>query len=347
MPYEPYQPTFAHKVLHMDDDDAVRAMMNATLEHNDAPVKASSRVAVLALRLEATWLTTKQSLVTIYNDVYDEHLFVFAAGLSYYFVLSLFPLLVSMASLLGYVPIPHLFEGLLSLMAKLVPGDGMSLVRNIVSDVISHKHKHFLTLGLMFTIWTASSGFAAIIDGLDLVYRVRETRPVWKTRPIALGLTLLAGSLLLVAVGLMVEGTSVGIWFTTRLDLNPAVLTAWRYLRWGIAMIFGVLAVQLLYHFGPDVKQRFRDSLTGAIVAVTTWVGLSYLLGSYFGHFEHLDTTYGPLGAAIGLYVWFYLSGFAILLGGEINFLLGELRDHRTPQSSSTHARITDLNVAA
>src|ERR1700731_3734611 len=204
--------------------------------------------------MEKAWRTTRWSLVTIYNDVYDEHLFVFAAGLSYYFVLSLFPLLVSMAALLWYVPIPHLFEGLLSVMARLVPGDGMSLVRKIVSDVVSQKHTHFLTLGLVFTIWTASSGFAAIIDGLDVVYRVRETRPVWKTRPIALGLTLLAGSLLLVAVGLMVEGTSLGIWFTTRFDLNPAMLTAWRYLRWGIAMIFGILAVQLLYHFGPNVK---------------------------------------------------------------------------------------------
>src|SRR6059058_5884331 len=120
----------------------------------------------------AAWLTIKRSLITIYNDVYDEHLFVFAAGLSYYFVLSLFPLLVSMAALLAFVPIPHLFEGLLSIMARLVPGDGMSLVRNIVSEV-GHKHRHFLTLGLVFTLWTASSGFAAIIDGLDLVYRVR------------------------------------------------------------------------------------------------------------------------------------------------------------------------------
>jgi membrane protein len=280
---------------------------------------------------KAVWLTIRRSLITIYNDVYDEHLCVFAAGLSYYFVLSLFPLLVSMAALLWYVPIPHLFEGLLSLMAKLVPGDGMSLVRNIVSDVMTHKDTHFLTLGLVFTLWTASSGFAAIIDGLDLVYRVRETRPVWKTRPIALGLTLLAGSLLLVAVGLMVEGTSLGLWFTGRLDLNPAWVTAWSYLRWGVAMIFGVLAVQLLYHFGPDVKQRFRDSLTGAIVAVIMWIGLSCLLGSYFRHFDNLDKTYGPLGAAIGLYLWFYLSGFAILAGGEINFLLGELRNDRTP----------------
>jgi membrane protein len=281
---------------------------------------------VLTSGVEVAQLTIKQSLITVYNDVYDERLFVFAAGLSYYFVLSLFPLLVSMASLLGYVPLPHLFEGLLRLMATLVPGDGMSLVRTIVSDVISHKHRHVLMLGLVFTIWTASSGFAATIDGLNVVYRVRETRRVWKTRPIAMGLTLLAGSLLLLAVGLMVEGTSFGIWFASRFDLNPGILAVWRYLQWGIAIVFAVLAVELLYHFGPDVKQRFRDSLSGAIVAVMSWIGLSYLLGSYFRHFESLDKTYGPLRAAIGLYVWFYLSGFAILVGGELNSLLCELR---------------------
>jgi membrane protein len=303
---------------------------------------------VLALRVEAAWSAIKWSLVTLYNDVYDEHLFVFAAGLSYYFVLSLFPLLVSIASLLGYVPIPHLFEGLLTLMARLVPGDGMSLVRNIVSDVVNHKHPHFLTLGLAFTIWTASSGFAAIIDGLDVVYRVRETRPVWKTRPIALGLTLLAGSLLLVAVGLMVEGTYLGIWLTGRFDLNPASLAAWRYMRGSIAVCFAVVAVELLYHFGPDVKRRFRDSLAGAILAVMTWICLSYLLGLYFRHFDSLDKTYGPLGAAIGLYLWFYLSGFAVLLGGEINFLLGELRNRGGSQSPSpTRTQINNLSAAA
>src|SRR5512135_585709 len=178
-------------------------------------------------------LTIKRLLLTIYNDVYDEHLFVFAAGLSYYLVLSTFPLLVALASLLSYVPIPQLFESFLSLMARLVPGDGMKLVHTIVSDVISHKHSHFLTLGLLFTIWTISSGFAAIIDGLDVVYRVRETRPVWKTRPIALGLTLVAGSLLLVVVGLMVEGTNFGDWIVSRFEVNPVILGGWRYLRWG------------------------------------------------------------------------------------------------------------------
>ena len=313
--------------------------------HAAAGSMGDAELMMSAVGKKAAWLTVKRSLRTVYNDVYDEHLFVFAAGLSYYFVLSLFPLLLSMASLLGHVPIPHLFEGLLGLMAKLVPGDGMRLVRTIVSDV-SHKHTHLLTLGLVFTIWTSSSGFAAIIDGLDLVYRVRETRPVWKTRPLALGLTLLSGSLLIVAVTFMVEGTSLGNWFTGEFDLGPAVLAAWRDLRWGIAAAFAVLALELLYHFGPNVKQRFRDSLPGAIVAVVAWIGLSYLLGIYFQHFESLDKTYGPLGAAIGLYVWFYLSAFAILLGGEINFLLSELRRHRLRQSPAP-AEINHLNPAA
>jgi membrane protein len=314
-----------------EDDQGIIAAFRVAQKQNPLWKSSASKEkseVIAGVHKRAAWLMIKRLLITIYNDIYDEHLFVFAAGLSYYFVLSLFPLLVSMASLLGYVPIPHLFEGLLSLMAKLVPGDGMSLVRNILSDV-SNEHAHFLTLGLLFTIWTASSGFAAAIDGLNLVHRVRETRPVWKTRPIALGLTLVAGSLLLVAVGLMVEGTFLGTWFTVRFDLNPALLTTWRYFRFSIAVTFAVLAVQLLYHFGPNVKQRLRDSLFGAIVAVVTWVGLSYLLGVYFRHFESLNKTYGPLGAAIGLYLWFYLSGFAILLGGEFNFLRGELRNCR------------------
>jgi membrane protein len=96
------------------------------------------------------------------------------------------------------------------------------------------------------------------------------------------------------------------------------------------------------------VKRRFRDSLAGAIVAVAGLIGLSYLLGIYLRHFDSLEMTYGPLGAAIGLYLWFYLSGFAVLVGGEINFLLAEVRSRRMPEPSiALQAKINNLKAAA
>src|SRR4029079_13991218 len=106
--------------------------------------------------------------------------------------------------------------------------------------------------------------------------------------------------------------------FTAKFNLSPAVLAAWRTLRWGIAAAFAVLAVELIFHFGPNLKQRFRDSLPGAIVAVAAWIGVSYLLGIYFRHFESLDQTYGPLGAAIGFFFCVFFSGFSLFFCGRV-----------------------------
>ena len=98
---------------------------------------------------------------------------------------------------------------------------------------------------------------------------------------------------------------------------------------------------------GP-LSDAEKVTKVGAIVAVAIWIGLSYMLGTYFRHFENLDKTYGPLGAAIGLYLWFYLSGFAVLIGGEINFLLGKRTVRRTWRSpAEMHSQINDLNNAA
>ena len=248
-------------------------------------------------------------------------MFVFAAGLSYYFVLSLFPLLILLAAVLAYLPIPGLFDQTLFAMARLVPPDSMGLVHGIAQDVIKSRRASVLTFGIAFTLWTASSGFAAIIDGLDMVYRVRETRPVCKTRPLALGLAFMVGSLLVLALLLTIVGPHLGGWLAAKVGLGPEFLAIWLYLRWVIAVVFSILGVELLYYLAPNLKQRFWYNLPGAVVAVAGWIGLSSLLGMYFRQ-EKLSITYGTLGAAIALYIWFYLTGFAILMGGELNFVL-------------------------
>ncbi len=145
----------------------------------------------------------------------------------------------------------------------------------------------------------------------------------------------MVGSPFVFASLLTTIGTRIGEWFAQGIGLGAAFLDTWPYLRWGTAALFAVCGVELLYYFAPNLKQRFWHNLPGAVFALASWMGLSFLLGLYFRQ-ENLTITYGMLRAGIALYIWFYLTGFAILLGGELNFVF-----HRSSQDSP-RIRATD-----
>lgn len=261
----------------------------------------------------------KRVLLQLYDDVGQNHIWNMAAALSYYFVLSLFPALILLSAIVAYLPVPNLFDQALALMAHLVPSDSMGLIRRVLSDVITSNHKLVLSFGIVGTLWTCSRGFAAAIDALNIAYKVRDDRPFWKTCLLSIGLPLTTGFLALVAVSVMVVGPQFGEWLAGRLHLAGFFIPLWPYIRWTIAVGFGVLAIEVLYYLAPNVKQSFRDTLPGAVLAVASGIGLSSLLGGYFRHFAAFSKTYGTLGAAIALMVWFYWAGFAMVLGAELN----------------------------
>lgn len=253
------------------------------------------------------------------RDVDRHHVLVLAAGLSYYFVMALFPALILFAAIVAYLPIPDLFNRALDLMAHLVPPDSMGLVRKILADVISPGRGAFLSFGIVGTLWATSGGFSAMMDALNVSYDVPETRPFWKTRPIALLLAVIVGLLLTSALAVMILGPRFGEKLAGHLHLSAAFVVAWPWIQWTIAIAFAILAIEILYYLGPNVKQRFGCTLPGAILALACWLLLSYSLGIYFRSFAAFNKTYGSLGAAIALMVWLYWSGFAILLGAEFN----------------------------
>lgn len=261
----------------------------------------------------------KQTFVRAFEDVSKNHTLAFSAALSYYFVLSFFPLLIFLSAAVALLPVPNLFEEILVLMSRVVPPDGMGVVRAVLKDVIRPESGAFLSLGLLGTLWAASGGFAAMIEALDVAYDVPETRPIWRVRLLALELALVVGLLMVGALALMIVGPRFGEWLAAKLHLSPVWAFVWPYLRWAAAIAFTVLAVEMLYFLAPNVRQRFRCTVLGAVVAVAGWIGLSYLLGIYFRSFANFNKTYGTLGAAIALMMWFYWSGFAIMLGAEIN----------------------------
>jgi membrane protein len=261
----------------------------------------------------------RTGIMNAVRDVDRHHVLVLAAGLSYYFVMALFPALILFAALVAYLPIPDLFNQALDLMGRFVPVDSMGLVRKILADVVSPGRGAFLSFGIIGTLWALSGGFSAMMDALNVSYDVPETRRIWHTRPLALLLAAITGTLFIAALALIIAGPRLGERLANHANLSAAFVAAWPFLQWSITIVFAVLAIELLYYLGPNVKQRFGCTLPGAIVALVCWLALSYLLGIYFRSFAAFNKTYGSLGGAVALMVWLYWSGFAILLGAEIN----------------------------
>jgi membrane protein len=213
--------------------------------------------------------------------------------------------------------------------------------------VITPNRSTLLSFGILGTLWTASGGFAAAIEALDIAYEVEEARPFWVTRPLAVGLTLMVGVLLLVALAVMIVGPQFGTWLALRTNLSWLFAQAWPYIHWTVAVLFTVLAVESLYFLAPNVKQRFWATLPGAVFAVGCWIGLSYTLGYYFRSFAHFNKTYGAMGAVIALMVWLYWTSFFMLVGAEMNCQLAkETREGKIKQDEDPSG-LTNLDIAA
>jgi membrane protein len=270
-----------------------------------------------------------------------------AAALAYYFVLSLFPALIFLSAVVAYLPVPDLFNQALALLARFLPADAMGLVQRVLADVISPNKATFLSLGILGTLWAASGGFAAMIEALNIAYDVRDDRPFWKTRPLAVGLAFLTGALLLIALSVMVVGPRFGQWLAGRVHLSGLFVLLWPFIHWTIAIGFTILAVEALYFLAPNVKQRLRATLPGAVVSVGCWITLSYLLGLYFRHFGNFNKTYGTLGAAVALMVWLYWTGFAMLVGAELNEELAKISKEGKLEEKHEPPSITKIDFAA
>jgi membrane protein len=257
----------------------------------------------------------KNAAVNVVRDMEKNHTMAFAAALSYYFVLALFPFLIFLSVVVAYLPLPDFFSQVMGLIARVVPAASMGALRNLIKDTILSRHSRLLTFGILFTLWSASSGFTALIEALNTAYDVSETRRYWKTRSLAIGLTFSVGFLLLVALGLLLVGPSLSAWLTKIFGMG----TLWPYVRWAVAIGCIVLAVELLYFVAPNVKHSFVSTLPGALIAVGGWIGLSYLLGIYFRDLSAYSKGYGSLGVALAFSIWLYWTGFVMLIGAQFN----------------------------
>jgi membrane protein len=286
----------------------------------------------------ASRLISKDFLWRVWARAEEDEIFARSAQLSYYFLLALFPLLLFLITLFGYLDGAgsSLRHKLLSYLGDVMPASALQLVVATIDQVTAARGGGKLSFGLLAAVWAASSGMGAIGQSLNAAYDVRETRPWWKVRLISIALTIALSTLITSALLIVLYGGRLGHTLAALVHEGRAFAATWRILQWPIALVFVFITFSLIYHFAPDLAAKRRERRTsasdyrrrwlspGVLVAIALWLLVSLGFRLYLHFFNSYSATYGSLGALIILMLWFYLTGTAILLGGEINCTLEE-----------------------
>jgi membrane protein len=248
-----------------------------------------------------------------------------SAALSYYFILALFPMFLFLVSLIGVIAgrASQLRENIISTIGHLAPGSASGLVQQVVHQTLTNSGGLKLAAGIVGALWAASGGMGAIVTSLNVIYKTRETRPWWKQKLTVIGLTLALALLILLASALVLYGGNIGQLIASRIGLGTAFWVAWRIVQWPMTFLAMFLSFSIIYYFGPDLEQRKWYWVTpGSAIGVVLWLVASVGFRVYLHFFNTYTATYGSLGAVIILMLWLYITGFAILIGGELNWVI-------------------------
>ena len=282
-------------------------------------------------------------LTKLVIDRISEHeLWTRSASLAYYFLLAVFPMFLFLVSLVGVLAGPgsQLRHTIVTALGHVAPGSASEVVHRVVNQTFKSSGGLKLAAGIVGALWAASGGLSAVVTSLNVVYRTKETRPWWKQKLIVVGLTLALSLLIIVAIVLVLYGGRIGRLVASHVGLGTAFEMTWRMVQWPVILFAMFFSFSLIYHFSPNLKQhRWNWVSPGAVAGVILWLVASIGFRIYLHYFNRYSATYGSLGAVIILMLWLYLTGFAVLIGGEVNCII-ENQD-RTAAAPKDKIRLT------
>jgi membrane protein len=278
------------------------------------------------------WGVIKRSLKSFKEDDCTD----WAAALTYYGILALFPSIIVLVALAGVVSDgERTVDTLLGILEDVGAGGAIDAVEDPIRGVVNQRNAAGAALwfGLLGALWSASGYIGAFTRASNAIYGVKEGRPIWKLKPIQIGMTLVALIMVtLVALGLVVSGP-VAKAIGNAMGLGDSLVTAWQYGKWPVLLMITSLLISLLYWFAPNVKQpKFRWFTIGGTLALLVLIVASAAFGFYIANFGSYNKTYGSLGAVVIFLVWLYIANLAILLGAEINAELERGRELQAGQ---------------
>jgi membrane protein len=249
----------------------------------------------------------------------DDDCFGLAAQLAFYFLLSLFPALLFLVALLAQFPVEAPLEQAIARLYTFLPGESVEIIRRHIQATREGSSGGLLTLSIAGAIWSSSAAMTAIITALNRAYDIREFRPWWKMRAVAIVLTIALALLVVGGLLLVAGGTGLVGWTGARLGLGRGFEYAWTVLQWPLAILAVVVAVNFVYYFAPNADTCWVWFTPGSIAATAIWMLISIGFRLYVQSVPSYGAVYGAIGGVIVLLTWLYLSGFALLLGAELN----------------------------
>jgi membrane protein len=252
-------------------------------------------------------------------EVYEDDCLGLAAQLAYYFILALFPALLFLLALASFFPIDQVTDEVMRGLANVAPPDVVQLITGQMQRIAESDHGGLLTLGILGALWSSSSALAGLIGALNTAYDIKENRPWWKVRLLAMGLTIALALFLLLSSTLVIAGPEIAGKLANIFGLGAAFTWTWNILQWPFALGLVISALALVYYYGPDAEQDWVWITPGAMLATLLWLGISLGFRAYLQYAADYNATYGTIGGVIVLLLWLYFSGFAILVGAEMN----------------------------
>ncbi|OIK15817.1 ribonuclease [Bacillus sp. MUM 116] len=267
----------------------------------------------------------RSSLIRLlWHRIEEDDLNGLSAQLAYFFLLSLFPLLIFLFTLLPYISIPH--QDVLGVIKGFAPIEAMDLIEKNVKYIMNHRNGGLLSFGVIGTIWSASNGINAVVRAFNKAYNVKENRSFIVARGVAILLTLGMIFVFILAIILPVFGREIGVFLFSQVGFSKEFGKIWDTLSYLVSAIILFLIFTGLYWIAPNVKLRCISAVPGAAFATIGWIVTSMGLRLYVENFSNFSLTYGSIGAIIVLMIWLYLSAFIIILGGEINAYYSDKR---------------------
>ena len=269
-----------------------------------------------AFRLPIGW---KELLIRTLREVRADNCLNLAAQLAFYFFLALFPALLFVVALVSFLPVQGLLEGITTALARVAPGDVITIIQDQILAIANDENTGLLTLGMLGTIWSMSSGMDAIINTLNLAYDIQDSRPWWRVKLRAIALTLALAVFIVISLALVMVGPALGERVAGWFYLGPAFTFAWNVLQWPVVFGLVTLGVAIIYYYAPDAEQEWIWITPGSVLATLLWVLTSIGFRFYVTNFAAYNATYGAIGGVIVLLLWFYVSSLAVLVGAELN----------------------------